>query len=204
MSSPLTPEDESLRQACAAGDVRGVTTSALRRYGPELLGFLVASLGDYDAAGDAFATFSERLWQTLAQFDWRCSLRTWCYRLARNAAIDLRRREARRKQVGLSDAPEVQELAVRLRTETLSLLRTAKRGALEQLRDELPEEDRTLLVLRLDRQLEWTEIALVLDEGAELPSDEVSLKREAARLRKRFQLVKERVRAMGRQRGIIG
>jgi RNA polymerase sigma-70 factor, ECF subfamily len=108
--------------------------------------------------------------------------------------------------VGLSSASQVMELAARLRTETLSVLRTANRTALERLRDELPEEDRELLVLRVDRELGWREIAIVLAESgnrADRIGDEAALTREAARLRKRFQLVTERLRALARERKLL-
>jgi len=200
------PAERAVRDACAAGDVEGATTAALRRYGPELLGFLVGVHGDYDEASEAFAVFSEKLWSTMARFEWRCSLRTWCYRLVRQAAVDVRRGDRRQAHVGLSSVPEVMELATRLRTETLSFLRTANRTALERLRDELPEEDRALLVLRVDRELEWREIAIVLAEASsrsDRVEDDAALKREAARLRKRFQLVTERLRALARERRLL-
>jgi RNA polymerase sigma-70 factor (ECF subfamily) len=165
-----------------------------------VLGYLVTFQRDHDAAGDAFSIFSERLWETLPSFEWRCSIRTWCYRLARNAAIDVQRGNGRRREVGLSSAPEVALLAAKTRTETLSALRTAKRTALEGLRDELSEEDRTMLVLRVDRDLDWREIAVVMDSARDAEDAEVT--REAARLRKRFQLVKDRLRALARERGI--
>jgi RNA polymerase sigma-70 factor (ECF subfamily) len=200
------PAERSIRDACAAGDVAGATTAALRRYGPELLGFLVGVHGDYDEASEAFAVFSEKLWSTMARFEWRCSLRTWCYRLVRQAAVDVRRGDRRQAHVGLSSVPEVMELATRVRTETLSFLRTANRTALESLRDELPEEDRALLVLRVDRELEWREIAIVLANASsrsDRVENEAALKREAARLRKRFQLVTERLRALARERKLL-
>jgi RNA polymerase sigma-70 factor, ECF subfamily len=200
------PDEQAMRDACAAGDVDGATTAALRRYGPELLGFLVGVHGDYDAAREAFALFSEKLWRSMARFEWKCSLRTWCYRLVRNAAIDARRGERREAHVGLSSESQVMELAARVRTETLSVLRTANRTALERLREELPEEDRELLVLRVDRELEWREIAIVLAESsnrADRVEDETALRREAARLRKRFQLVAERLRALARERKLL-
>jgi RNA polymerase sigma-70 factor, ECF subfamily len=194
---PLDPAERAMREACAAGDVEGATTAALRRYGPELLGFLVGVHGDYDEASEAFGIFSEKLWSSMARFEWRCSMRTWCYRMVRNVAIDLRRGERGKRHVGLSSAPEVMEVATRVRTETLSALRTGNRTALERLRDELPEED---------RELEWREIAIVLAESAnraERIEDETALKREAARLRKRFQLVTERLRAIARERKLV-
>ena len=60
-----------------------------------------------------------------------------------------------------------------------------------------------LLILRVDRRLEWVEIARVLagDDGL---VDDTSLKREAARLRKRFQIVKDRLRDMAKREGLVG
>ncbi len=196
--------ESTIRAACASGDFVAAASETLRRYGPELLGFLLCFHRDHDEAGEAFSVFSERLWATLPGFRWECSLRTWCYHLARNAAVDLRRGELRRRRghLGLSSAPEVLAVARKTRTETLSIFRTEKRAALESLRDELSEQDRTLLVLRVDRDLGWREIALVLTE---VPSamDEAALVREAARLRKRFQLVKDRLRSRARERGLL-
>ena len=90
-----------------------------------------------------------------------------------------------------------------VRTATLSALRTENRSALERLRDELPEEDRALLILRIDRQLEWREIAIVLTATSKRIEDAQVLTREAARLRKRFQLVVERLRALARERKLV-
>ena len=63
---------------------------------------------------------------------------------------------------------------------------------LASLRAELSETDQLLLMLRVDRELDFLEIALVFlgDEQA----SEAELKRETARLRKRFQLVKARLK----------
>jgi RNA polymerase sigma-70 factor, ECF subfamily len=123
-----------------------------------------------------------------------------------NAAVDLQREGYKKRRVGLSSAPEVMELAARVRTTTMPVLRTENRTALERLRDELPEEDRALLVLRVDRKLEWREVALVLatsSDRADRVADEYTLKREIARLRKRFQLVVERLRAMAKERKLV-
>jgi RNA polymerase sigma-70 factor (ECF subfamily) len=68
---------------------------------------------------------------------------------------------------------------------------------LAALRDALPIDDRTLLILRVDRNLSWYDVALAF---AETPEDlsEQDRKREAARLRKRFQLIKQRLLARAR------
>lgn len=102
----------------------------------------------------------------------------------------------------LSRASRLSQIAHAIRTETIEAFKTETKTRIEALRDALPEDDKSLLVLRINRQLEWTEIAhVMLYEGE--PLSELMLKREAARLRKRFQLVKERLRKMARQEGLI-
>jgi RNA polymerase sigma-70 factor (ECF subfamily) len=91
-----------------------------------------------------------------------------------------------------------------VRTETLAFLRTETRTRLHSLRDSLPEEQRMLLVLRVDRQLAWNELARVLAETeGDAPLDDAALAKEAARLRKQFQLVKDRLRALAKKEGLI-
>ena len=82
--------------------------------------------------------------------------------------------------------------------------RTETKTRLQALRDALPEEDRMLLVLRMDRQLAWNELARVLAEAdGDVPLDDAALAKEAARLRKRFQLVKDRLREQAKKEGLI-
>ena len=183
-----------IRSAWDSGNLAAATTEALRLYGPEVLGFLVAVHREESAADEAFSIFTERLGRGIARFGWKSSVRTWLYILARNASSDELRAKARdrRRRASPEEAP-ISQIAARVRTETLSILRTAKRNAISQLRDELPQEDRMLLVLRVDRDLAWIEIARVF--GAESDED---VTRESARLRKRFQLVKLRLHARAR------
>ena len=53
-----------------------------------------------------------------------------------------------------------------------------------------------LLALRIERELPWPEIAHVLAEG-----EDVTV--AAARLRKRFQLLKDRLKKRGRELGLV-
>ncbi len=198
--------EAQIRQAWSAGDFPGATTHALRGYGPEVLGFLFATQRGVDLAEQAFSLFAEHLWQGMPRFEWKSSVRTWSYVLARHASIDVLRGEARHQRGRAPfDADPVAEVAAVVRTATLSLLRTEPRDAFARLRDELPEEDRLLLILRVDRELDWREIASVLGSASEGTSEsDAQIARESARLRKRFQLLKERLRALGKQRGLTG
>jgi RNA polymerase sigma-70 factor (ECF subfamily) len=198
--------EHSVRALCANGDVASAVGVAVRAYGPEIFGLLVALHGNDDDAGDAFSFFTESLWRGLPTFEWRCSLRTWAYLIARRASI--RFREGRRRHdahaARLSEVPELEHLAQRVRTETVSFLRTEKRDRLTALRDTLAEDDKLLLVLRIDKGLAWEDLARVMiDVDGEDEASSERLKRESARLRKRFQLVKEKLVRLAVQQGLL-
>ena len=194
-----------VREARRAGNLSGAVTLALQGYGPELLGFLVALHANEAEASDAFSELAEALFRGLASFEWESSLRTWLYAIARNIMRTRRRNAARREKRGrrVGDSA-LDDVAAEVRTQTLGFLRTEKRSRLQELRDALPEEDRMLLVLRIDRDLAWDDVARVLAEGgAGAVLDDAFLKRETARLRKRLQLVKERLRELARKEGLV-
>lgn len=188
--------DAQIRVLLAAGDLRGATTVALRELGPEILGFLSGVLGN-DDGDEAFSRLSVRLWRSLKGFEGRCSLRTWTYVLARQE-IGRFRRDARKHVEGRVRISELEEVLEEVRSRTRSTLVAARRHTFRKLRDELPIEDRTLLILRVDRSLKWDEIALAFAPDPEASREE-DRKREAARLRKRFQLIKDRLVARARE-----
>lgn len=201
---PQRPEKD-VRALCERGDHAGAATLALRAYGPELFGFLVAMHRSEAEAGESFSELAEVLWRKLPAFAWQSTLRTWAYAIARNV-LRTHRRAARRRarRIGSASSSVIEAIAARVRTETQAYLRTEKRTRLQALRDSLEEEDRMLLVLRVDRRLDWNELARVLGEaGHDACVDPVSLARESARLRKRFQLVKNKLRELARREGLL-
>ncbi|TMQ25868.1 MAG: sigma-70 family RNA polymerase sigma factor [Deltaproteobacteria bacterium] len=170
--------DEAIRRSWEAGNADAAITAVLEQHGPEILGWLVGILRDVDDANDVFSTFAER-------------------------AVDHQRNEARRARriVPLSASSEVTKVAERVRTTTLAHLKTANRQAISQLRDQLPPQDRMLLVLRVDRGLPWSDLARVFLDQPDPTAAE--LKREAARLRQRFHLIKEKLLKIGRDAGLV-
>src|SRR5262249_37490191 len=154
----------------------------LRSYGPELFGFLVNLMGGPGDAGEVFSQTAEDLWRGLPTFGARCSVRTWLYLLARHAAARYRRSPWNRG--GRTGDSKLDEVVAGVRSQTEPWLRTEVKDRWHALRESLEPDDRALLVLRVDRDLSWTDVARVM-LGAEEPSSE-ELDREAARLRKRF------------------
>lgn len=191
-----------VREACARGEHQRAATLALAGYGPEVLSFLCARL-DEQRGNDVFSDFMEDFWRGLPGFEWRSTLRSWVYALARHAlARHLRGARRRREHLGQSSA-ELSALAEHVRTQTAPHLRTDVKDRFRELRAQLPEDDQTLLILRIDRKLSFRELALVMaDEGA-APSDD-ELDATAARLRKRFQAAKDRLHELARAAGLLG
>jgi RNA polymerase sigma-70 factor (ECF subfamily) len=166
----------------------------------------VALHRDSVEASDVFALFAEGVWRGLPRFAWECSLGTWLYAIARRSSLryrrDGRRRAAREKP--LPEGSSASVLVAQLQSKTASFLKTEKRSRIAALRDTLPVADQMLLMLRVDRGLEWNELAHVLHESEEEELAGEALKREAARLRKRFQLVKEKLHELAAREGLVG
>jgi RNA polymerase sigma-70 factor, ECF subfamily len=189
--------EAELARLRADGKLHELTTLAIASYGPDVLGFLAAILHDQVDAGDAFAQACENLWRSLPRFEGRSSIKTWFYTLARNAALRLRSAAAHNLHVPLS---MVSELVEQVRSQTALHLRSQVKSKLTEIRDELDEADRVLLVLRVDRAMSWNDVARVLGEGE--ASDE-ELVRAAARLRQRFQTIKKTIRERARESGLL-
>jgi RNA polymerase sigma-70 factor, ECF subfamily len=185
--------EERIAELHAAGDLDGAATEAIRGLGPAVLRYLRSLLREEDDAAEAFSQFAENLWKGLPAFRGEATFRTWAYRLAWNAALDVSggawRRRGRRLRSG-----EASALADEVRTKTAVVVER-QRQALEQLRSALSVEDQSLLVLRVDQGLAWAEIAEVLaEEGRRI---------EPAALMKRFERLKERLSRMARDKGLL-
>jgi RNA polymerase sigma-70 factor, ECF subfamily len=199
----LEDVEARVRSYHARAEMRQAVTVLLEAYGRELLGFLITRLRDHDAAREVFGDFAEDLWKGFPVFRWECSARVWCYTLARHAASRfLQKARARSaRNVPLSSAGPLSEIAERVHTETSIALRTETKSRISQLREQLPVDDQTLLILRVNRQLRWEEIAQIMlfDRVA----DAAELKAGSTKLRKRFQLAKEKLRRMALEAGIL-
>jgi len=76
-----------------------------------------------------------------------------------------------------------------------SMLASSPQDRLARLRASLEPEERTLLILRLDREMSWNEVAEVLSvEGGPV---------DAAAVRKRFERVKDKLAKLAKKQGLI-
>lgn len=200
----IRPEIESgVRGRCDAANYPAAAETIIREYGPQIFGFLLGTHRSEQDASDVFSDFSIAMVRGLPSFRWDSSLRTWLYTLARNASHRFRRDASRRVgERGRASMSALDAIAEKVRTATLTFAKTKTRTHLEKLRDEFPPEDRELLILRVDRGLAWDDLVVAFHES-DGPLDDARRQREAQRLRKRFQLIKERLREMARRDGVV-
>ncbi|MDH5676645.1 MAG: sigma-70 family RNA polymerase sigma factor [Myxococcales bacterium] len=200
--------EAQIRTACDDGDhARGVTL-LLETYAQELLSFLAVRLGDSSHADDAFSMLAEDLWVSLPKFQFRSSVRTWAYTVARHVAARYARTPARKrdKNLTLSKNAPLSQLVEQLRTRTEVYRRTDVKSEVRALREKLPADDQTLLVLRVDRQMAWRDLALVMSSSGDptvASIDDEALEREAARLRKRFERIKGELKRLAKEAGLL-
>jgi RNA polymerase sigma-70 factor (ECF subfamily) len=178
-------------QRLAVHDPLAAAGALIKGYGPEIWTYLAGTLraGDDDVQ-DVFAAFCEDVCRGLPSFRFASSARTWAYVVARRAALRYLR-DARRRARRFDGAAELEAIAAAVRSTTVEHLRTTNHERLAEVRDQLDPDDRTILILRIDRQLPWREIALIMAD-AELDGD--ALRRREQVLRKRFEAIKRQLR----------
>lgn len=192
--------EQAIRDACERRDWAAAVTAALSAYEVEVYSFLCARLRSEADAHEVFAQLREDLWRGLEGFEWRCSFRTWLYTLARSAAVRFERSPVNQ---GARWRPmsQVTEPAAAERSRTRPYLRTDVKDRFAALRSSLSADEQTLLVLRIDRGMDWEEVARVF-HGDDL-SDDAELRRKAASLRQRFRTLKRRLTELAAAEGLL-
>lgn len=184
--------EASLKRSFDAGDLDATMTAAIEGYGNELYGFLVGLARDRALAGDVFGATCEALWKALPRFRWDSSFRVWAYTVARHEFLRSTRETNRaRHRVPISQLPSIQQAVDRVRSTAPAHQRTDVKDRFAQVRAQLAPDEQILLGLRLDRQMEWNEIARILAAG-----DAGAVARDAAALRKRYERLKIRLRRL--------
>lgn len=150
---PLDAADAALAGAAAEGDRRALDT-LLERHLDRVHAICRRVVGDPDDALDATQEALIAIARGIGRFDGRSAFSTWCYRVATNAALDELRRRGRRPRP--TDA--VDESPVGSAEGSVDARLDVDRALAE-----IPEEFRVAVVLRDLVDLDYPEIADVLD-----------------------------------------
>jgi len=187
-------DEARIRQLLGDGQADAAATEAIRALGPEISRYLRSLLRDDDLAADVTAEWAEHVWKGLTSFRWESSLRVWCYQLARNAALKTRDQAWQRRGRRLRTS-EASALAASIHRSSM-MLREDRSAKLDRLRAALGEEERLILVLRLDQKLSCAEIAGVLSHPG-LPA----VTEEA--VRQRYHRIKEKMQRMAKAEKLL-
>jgi len=196
--------EKQVRESWQNNDYNEATHLCIKGLGPEIIGFLEARLRSLSDAAEVFSVFAEDLWRGLPRFEWRSTVRVWAYSVAINAAnryLSAPQRK-RKRNLTLSRVEPLQSVVNQVRTTTLAYLKTQTKTRMRMLMETLPQQDQSLLILRIDREFSWRDIAQAMSSEDDLNSEE-AISRNAARFRKRFERIKGRLRELAVQEGII-
>lgn len=199
---PNASIDGPARAAWLQGNYQRAVTLVLEAHGAEVRAF-VCGASQPMLAEDIYGQVALDLWSEIERFQWRCAARTYLFTLARNAvarmhklATRARRREQKYSQTHWRDGIVVAN------DPTPAYPRSEVKSALRVLRQRLSPEEQELLALRVDKQLSFDQIAMVMNP-LEARRSVPERKRIASRLRKRFQQVKAKLRAMMDREGLL-
>jgi DNA-directed RNA polymerase specialized sigma24 family protein len=189
-SACVAAVDAAIFAACDQRDYRRATTLLLKAYAARTRTFISARLRDPTARAEVFAVFSEDVWKGIASLRGRTSVLPWVFVLARNAVHRHGRAQQRWavRHVSLDAAPDLP---------TSDDDDPAPEGAgyarIAPLLHRLSAGERWLLDQRFIAGNSWNEIARAQLVSATTPDHEAVL-RESARLRKKSQLLVQRLR----------
>ena len=163
----MQTDDLELVEAARGGD-RFALDQLLRRHYDRIHAVTKRIAGGTRDADDACQEALIKIVRNLPKFDGRSAFGTWAYRIATNAALDELRKRKRRPSLTMVDdfdddaagpasTDPVDELAS-MRVDAI-----ADRLAIDEALDDLAEDFRTVVVMRDVADLDYAEIADVLD-----------------------------------------
>ncbi|MCK5943395.1 MAG: sigma-70 family RNA polymerase sigma factor [Planctomycetes bacterium] len=150
-------DDGQLLDRASRGEAAAVDVF-VDRFGDRLQSLLVRIVRDHAWADDLVQETIVRAMRDAHRFDDRFPLAVWLFRIARNLALDLLRREGRHRLRNARVAPRDAAAPAAITTVEHKEFQIALEGALQQL----PEAFRTVFLLRDGEGLSYEEIAQVL------------------------------------------
>jgi len=150
-------EDLSLLDRFAEGD-REAFDDLVRKYQRPLYAMLYRMVSDQDDAADLLQKAFLKAFTGVGGFERRSSFKTWLYQIAINLAKNVYRDRSRIQHVPLDD------VVVRRDPRTLeSLIQQETRDRLRNAFVDLPERQRITVMLRVQEQKPFDEIARIME-----------------------------------------
>lgn len=165
MDAPVA-DDGGLMLAWAGGDTAAFDQLYARHKGP-LYRFLLKTVKDRAIADELFQETWSRVIGARARYRPEATFRTWLLQIAHNLAVDSFRR--RRPQAGVEETEAVfaAQAAPEREQPDHALSDFELRRRMQRAIDRLPDEQRTVFVLRMENELSLEDIAIVTGVGKE-------------------------------------
>lgn len=165
MDAATEPGDDALMLAYAAGDVAAFEKLYARHRG-RLYRFLLRQARDPALADEIFQDVWQRVIAARRQWTPDAAFSTWLFRIAHNRMNDYWRAQKHRP-VAPDDAEERAARVPDPHTPERTLSEFEQRRRLQQALDELPDEQREVVALRLEQELTLEEIGSITGVGRE-------------------------------------
>jgi len=173
-------EEQTLIRLCQAGDPNAFET-LLANYEKIIYNLAFKYFGNHHDASDVGQEAMVRIYQKIKDFNGNSSFKTWLYRVVVNLCMD----ELRRRKNQSHSLDELKEQGFEPATAYDSPEEAAelseKSAMIQEILQMLPDEQRTILILKDIEGLEYTEIAYVLGCNMGTVKSRLSRAREAFR-----------------------
>ena len=158
-------EDVRLMRLMSAGDTQAFE-ELIERHQSLVAGTVARMLGSNSEVEDIAQQVFIRVWKSAGLYTPRAKITTWLLKITRNLVFNELRRTRRRAQVPIQTEPDAAEIPLKDETNPTpdaSLLENELQEAIEKAITELPERQRMALVLRRYEELNYEQIADILD-----------------------------------------
>lgn len=159
------PTDEALMLAYGAGEAGAFEVLYARHRGP-LFRFLLRQLHDHAQAEELYQDVWQRVITARLRYRPEAKFSTWLYQIAHNRLTDHWRAQAHRPSAG-EDAAARAEREPDPHTPERQLSAFEERRRLQRALEDLPEDQREAVLLRLEQELSLEEIGRITGVGRE-------------------------------------
>ena len=175
------PTDEELMQAYGAGDTGAFELLYSRHRGP-LFRFMARQVRDHGAAEELYQDVWQRVITARARYQPDARFSTWLFQIAHNRLADHWRAQQHRPPAP-ADADERMLREADGQTPERQLSAFEERRRLQLALEELPDEQKEVVLLRLEQELSLEQIGQITGVGRETVKSRLRYALDKLRLR---------------------
>ena len=159
---PMKNDDRRLARLAGQGD-QDAFAQLVERYTGLVYSLALRRVGNHHDAEDLTQSVFWKAWKALPSFREEAAFSTWLYRMTANAVTDFLRQKGRREAPLSLDDPDLPQTAHPGPSPSEQAQAAERQEALYRAIEALPEQARSVLLLRELRGLSYEEIAAALD-----------------------------------------